>query len=68
LPIKRIDKNFEKSILDILEMIEKLTKDSDYRRDTSVTSALEALMAKIDQIIYAAYELNDEEVALVEDF
>jgi Alw26I/Eco31I/Esp3I family type II restriction m6 adenine DNA methyltransferase len=68
LPIKRIDTNFEKSILDILELIEKLTKESDYKRDTSVTSALEALMAKIDRIIYTAYELNDEEVALVEDF
>ena len=68
LPIKRIEKNFEKSILDILELIEKLTRENDYKRDTSVTSALEVLMTKIDQIIYTAYELNEEEVALVEDF
>ncbi len=68
LPIKQIDKKFENSILNILKLIENVTAGEDYKRDTSEKSLLEPLMAKIDQIIYTAYELNEKEIALVEDF
>ena len=68
LPIKQIDKTYEKSILELIKLIESVTKAKNYKRDSSETSLLEPLMDKIDQIIYKAYGLNENEISLVQDF
>jgi Alw26I/Eco31I/Esp3I family type II restriction m6 adenine DNA methyltransferase len=68
LPIKQIDKTYEKSILELIKLIESVTKAKNYKRDSSETSVLEPLMDEIDQIIYKAYGLNENEISLVQDF
>jgi Alw26I/Eco31I/Esp3I family type II restriction m6 adenine DNA methyltransferase len=67
LPIRKIEGQYETSILAILKKIEKVTKASDYRRDNSSTSELDPLMAEIDNVIYEAYGLNNEEVSLIHE-
>ncbi len=66
LPIKNIDSHYEKSILEILKKIEKVTKVKSYKRDNSSTSMLEPLMLEMDDVIYSAYGLNEDEIALIE--
>lgn len=68
LPIKQIGKTYEKSILDLLKLIENVTSARNYSRDTSETSVLEPLMDEMDKIIYKAYGLNENEISLVQDF
>lgn len=66
LPIKKIDNQFEKRIIEILKLINNVTKIKTYKRDNSETSELEPLMAQMDQVIYKAYGLNKEEISLIE--
>ena len=62
----RINNQFEKRILEILKLIDNVTKIKTYKRDNSETSELEPLMEQMDQVIYKAYGLNKEEISLIE--
>lgn len=68
LPIRRINEHYENAVISVVKEIENLTKARDYKRDSSGTSEMDSLMAKIDDVIYKAYGLNHEEIALIDDF
>jgi adenine-specific DNA-methyltransferase len=68
LPIRKMEKTYEMAILDLLKLINDVTSAKDYSRDSSSTSLLEPLMDEMDQIIYKAYGLDENEISLVKDF
>ena len=68
LPIRKIDGQYEREILAILNLIDALTQVKSYKRDSSEFSELEPLMSQIDKVIYKAYGLSAAEIALIEDF
>lgn len=66
LPIRKIGAEYEELIVGTLRKIDKITAEKGFKRDKSSTSQLELLMLEIDQIIFKAYGLNDEEISLIE--
>jgi len=66
LPIRMLDKHFEEEIVGVVKEIEKLTSQSGYIRGRGGESQLEVLMERINQIVYRAYDLNAQEIQLLE--
>jgi Alw26I/Eco31I/Esp3I family type II restriction m6 adenine DNA methyltransferase len=68
LPIRELGSIYDKKIVGLVKQIEKVASNKGYKRDKSVTSELEVLMAQIDSVIYDACGLTSNEIELVETF
>ncbi|MFC1965802.1 Eco57I restriction-modification methylase domain-containing protein [Chloroflexota bacterium] len=66
LPIKKADLVRQQPLIDLVQMIISITKDSDYLSNLTKQTKVKELEAQIDHFVYRLYDLTEEEKAIVE--
>ena len=74
LPIKKVEKTKQKLKIEIEKLVNQLLQLNEQKIDTKLASRVSALQGKIDfcetqinQIVYELYNLNKEEIELIEN-
>ena len=61
-------KEVQKSVMQLVDQILSITRDSDYLDDPDKKAKIKHLEKEIDQLVYKLYDLTPEEVKTVEEF
>ena len=67
LPIKSISIDKQKSFIDLVDKILKITKFSDYSENLNKQTKVQKYGKQIDQMVYKLYNLTPEEIKIVEN-
>ncbi|MFH0766123.1 MAG: hypothetical protein V2A61_06860, partial [Calditrichota bacterium] len=65
LPIRMVSQNAQQPIIDLVDAILLLNKDSDYFSNLDKHTKIEDYERQIDRLIYELYGLTVEEVAMI---
>ncbi|MBU4222331.1 MAG: hypothetical protein KKA10_12095 [Euryarchaeota archaeon] len=68
IPIKNISKDESKPFINLVDQILSLTNSPDYLDSLEKKARVKTLENEIDQLVYKLYDLNPEEIKIVEGF
>ncbi|KJR42593.1 type IIS restriction/modification enzyme [Candidatus Magnetoovum chiemensis] len=66
LPIKQCSSDEQKPLIQIVDKILSITKSSDYPNNLAKQMQVKEYEKRIDELVYALYDLTAEEIAIVE--
>ena len=68
MPIKIVPQNQQIPIISVVDEILSITKDDEYLNNPEKISNVGKLEKKIDLLVYKVYELNQDEINIIENF
>jgi len=66
IPIQKISNSAQQPFIELVDKILTITKDDDYLHDSTKQAKVKEYEHQIDQMVYKLYNLNNEEVKMVE--
>lgn len=67
IPIRTTDDETSKKINVVVDRILAVTRDNDYLENASKQARMRKYERQVDELIYQAYGLTDEEIKIVEE-
>jgi len=68
LPIKEISQKDQKPFIELVERILSITNNKDYLADLEKQAIVRAYEKRIDKLVYELYDLNSEEIKIVDEY
>jgi len=68
LPIKNINKQYQYPFIEVVNKVLAITKSDEYLTNHNKQTILKEYELQIDQMVYKLYELNNDEIEIIENF
>ena len=68
VPVMELNSKDQKPFIDLIDQILAITKSDDYLTNPEKQTKVKELEKQIDQMVYKLYELNNDEIKIIENF